>query len=68
MFDLLILAFENLGPLIILSIFVCLVLFTIFDFYHEKFISKNCKKFVHLDENTAIYCSQIIVFHANVFL
>ena len=48
----------------------------IFDFYHEKFISKNRKniffyqKFVHLGENTFVYCSRIIVVHVhvNVFL
>ena len=58
------------------KMYVYLVLFTIFDFSHEKFISKNCKniyyyqKFVHLGENSSIYCSQIIVVHvnANVFL
>ena len=55
--------------------YVFLVLFTIFDFYHEPFISKNCKniffyqKLGHLGENTSIYCSRIIVVHvhANVF-
>ena len=58
------------------QMYVYLVLFTIFDFYHEKFISTNCKniffyqKFVHLGENTSLYCSRIIVVHvhANVFL
>ena len=61
---------------ILTQIYVCLVLLTIFYFYHEKFISKNCKniffyqKFVHLGKTTSIYCSRIIVVHvhANVFL
>ena len=60
---------------ILTQIYVFLVLFTIFDFYHENFISKNCKKilfyqkFVHFGANTSIYCSRIIVVrvHANVF-
>ena len=56
---------------ILTQIYVFLVLFTIFHFYHEKFISKNCKyiffyqKFVHLGENTSIYCSWIIVVHVH---
>ena len=52
---------------ILTQIYVFLVLFTIFYFDLEKFISKNCKyiffyqKFVHFGENTSTYCSQIIV-------
>ena len=56
--------------------YVFLVLFTIFDLYHEKFIRKNSKhiffyqKNVHLGKNTSIYCGRIIAInvHANVFL
>ena len=46
-----------------------LVLLSSFDFYHDKFISKNCEniffyqKIVYLGENTSTYCSRIIVFH-----
>ena len=57
------------------QIYVFLVLFTIFHFDLETFISKNCKyiffyqKFVQLGEIISIYCSQIIVVyvHATVF-
>ena len=51
--------------------YVFLVLSTIFDFYHETFMSKNCKniffyqKLGHLGENTSIYCSRIIVVHVH---
>ena len=51
--------------------YVFLVSFTIFDFYHEKFISTNCKniffyqKFVHFAKNTFIFCSWIIVVHVH---
>ena len=55
--------------------YVFLVLFTIFAFYHEFFISKNgrkknYKKYVYLGENTFIHCSWITVVHVhvNVFL
>ena len=61
---------------ILTQINLFLILFTIFAFDLEKFISKNWKnicfyqKFVHLGENTFPYCSRIIVVHAyvNVFL
>ena len=49
------------------QIYVFLVIFTIFHFDLEKFISKNCKniffyqKFVHLGENSSKYCSRIIL-------
>ena len=55
---------------ILTQIYIFLVLFTIFHFDHEKFISKNCnyiflyQKFVHLGGNT-IYCSRIIVVHVH---
>ena len=48
-----------------------LVLFTIFHFDLEKFISKNCKyiffyqKFVYLGKNTSKNCSRIIVVHVH---
>ena len=56
---------------ILTQIDVFLLLFTIVHFDLEKFISKNftCvffeKKFVHLGQNTSIYCSCIIVFHVH---
>ena len=56
---------------ILTQIYVYLVLFTIFHFDFEKFISKNCKhiffyqKFVYLGENTSKYCSGIIVVHVH---
>ena len=61
---------------ILAQIYVFLVLFTILHFGLEKIIGKNCKciffyqKFGHLDKNTSIYCSWIIVVHvhANGFL
>ena len=56
--------------------YVFLVLFTIFAFYHEMFLSKSGKKiffyqkYVYLGENTFIHCSRITVVHVhvNVFL
>ena len=51
---------------ILTQIYVFLVLFTIFAFDIEPFISKNVKnilfyqKFVHFSENTSLYCSRII--------
>ena len=61
---------------ILTQIYVCLVLFTIFAFDLETFISKNWKnilfyqKFIHLGENAFPYCSRIIAVHVyvNVFL
>ena len=61
---------------ILTQIYVFLVLFTIFHFDLEKFISKNCQyiffyqKFVHLGEKTSKYRSRIIVVNvdATVFL
>ena len=50
------------------KIYVFLVLFIIFHFDLEKFLSKNCKyiffcqKFVHLGENTSKYCSLQLLF------
>ena len=60
---------------ILTQIYVFLVLFTIFAFDLETFISKNWKnilfyqKIVHLGENTFPYCSRIIAVHVyvNVF-
>ena len=55
---------------ILTQIYVYLVLFTIFAFYHEHFKPKLQKKFyqkyVHLGENTLIHCSQRTVFHVHV--
>ena len=62
---------DNIYRSILTQIYVFLVLFTIFHFDLEKFISKNCKniffyqKFVHLGKNTSIYCSRIIVVHVH---
>ena len=61
---------------ILVQKYVFLVLFTIFAFYHESFLSKIGKKiffyqkYVHLGENTFIHCSRITVIHVhvNVFL
>ena len=58
------------------QMYVLLVLFTIFAFYHEIFLSQNCKKiffyqkYVYLGENTLIHCSQRTVVHVyvNAFL
>ena len=56
---------------------VFLVLFTIFAFYHEKFLKPKLqkkyffyRKYVHLGENTQIHYSQRTVahVHVNVFL
>ena len=63
-----------MGKYFDLNIF--LVLFTIFAFDIEPFISKNVKnilfyqKFVHFGESTSPYCSRIIAVHVyvNVFL
>ena len=60
---------------ILTQVYVFLVLFTIFAFDLETFISKNWKnilfyqKFVHLGKTTFPYCSQIIAVHVyvNVF-
>ena len=61
---------------ILAQICVFLVLFTIFAFYHEKFLSKKLQKiffyqkYVHLGENTLKHCSQRTEahVHVNVFL
>ena len=61
---------------ILTQIYVFLVLFTIFAFDLETFISKigkiycSTQKFVHLGENTFPCCSRIIAVHVyvNVFL
>ena len=56
---------------ILTQIYVFLVLFTIFYFDLEKFISENCKyiflyqKFIHLGEDTSKYYSRIIVVHVH---
>ena len=56
---------------ILAQMYVFLVLFTIFAFYHD-FLSQNCKKiffyqkYVHLGENTLIHCSQRTVVHTHV--
>ena len=57
------------------QIYVFLVLFKTFDFDHEQIIRRNlkniffCQKFVHLGENTFIYCSWLIAvhFHVNIY-
>ena len=57
-------------------VFLLDLLFTIFDFYHEKLICKNCKniffyqKSVYVGKTASIYCSRLLVVHvyANVFL
>ena len=61
---------------ILTQIYVFLVLFIIFAFDLETFISKNWKKYIVLPEictfgqNTFPYCSRIIAVHVyvNVFL
>ena len=61
---------------ILAQMYVFLVLFTIFAFYHEQFLSKKNAKiffyqeYVRLGENTFIHCSRITVdrVHVNVFL
>ena len=61
---------------ILAQMYVCLVLFIIFAFYHEnKFKQKLQKiflyhKYVYLGNITLMHCSRIIVvhIHVNVFL
>ena len=61
---------------ILAQIYVFLVLFTMFAFYHEKKIKQKLEKsffyqkYVHLGKNTFSHCSSITViqFHVNVFL
>ena len=56
------------------QMFVLLVLFTFFAFYHEKFIKPKLQKiffyqkYVYLGENTLIHCSQRTVVHVYVNL
>ena len=65
---------SNLTPMyesIFAQMYVFLVLFTIFAFYHEFFKPKLQKiffyqKYVYLGENTLIHCSQRTVVHVNV--
>ena len=62
--------------IILAKMYVFLVLFTFFAFYHKNFFKQKWKKiffyqkYVHLDENTFIHCSRIIAVyvHVNVFL
>ena len=52
---------------ILAQMYVFLVLFTIFAFYHEKLRKIFFyQKYVHLDENTLIHCSQRILGHVHV--
>ena len=61
---------------ILAQMYVFLVLFTLFAFYHENIFKSKLqkiffyKKFVHLGENTLIRCSQrtVVHVHVNVFL
>ena len=61
---------------ILAQIYVFLVLFTLFAFYHENIFKPKFQKiffyqkFVHLGENTLIHCSQrtVVHLHVNVFL
>ena len=61
---------------ILAQMYVFLVLFTIFAFYHEIIFSQNCKKIffcqnnVYLVEHTLIHSSQrtVVHIHVNVFL
>ena len=61
---------------ILAQMYVFLVLFTLFAFYHENIFKPNLQKiffyqkFVHLGENTLIHCSQrtVVHVHVNVFL
>ena len=61
---------------ILAQMYVFLVLFTIFAFYHEnRFYPKLQKiffyqKYVHLGEHILIHCSQrtVVHIHVNVFL
>ena len=58
------------------QMYVFLVLFTLFAFYHENIFKPKLQKiffyqkFVHLGENTLINCSQrtVVHVHVNVFL
>ena len=58
------------------QMYVLLVLFTIFAFYHENFFKPKLQKiffyqkYVYLGENTLIHCSQRTVVHVyvNAFL
>ena len=55
------------------QMYVYLVLFTIFAFYHEKYFKQKMQKlsfyqkYVHLGKNTFIHCSQITVVQIHVF-
>ena len=57
---------------ILVQIYVFLVLFTIFAFYHEKLFKQKLQKiffyqkYVHLGEYTFIHCSRITVVHIHV--
>ena len=61
---------------ILAQMYVFLVLFTLFAFYHENIFKPKLqkiffyKKFVHLVENTLIHCSPrtVVHVHVNVFL
>ena len=61
---------------ILAQMYVFLVLFTIFAFYHEKYFKQKLQKiffyqkYKHLGENNFIHCSRITVvhIHVNVFL
>ena len=61
---------------ILAQIYVPLLSFTIFAFYHENIFKQKLQKiffhqkYVHLGENTFIHCSPINVVHVivNVFL
>ena len=58
------------------QMYVFLVLFTIFAFYHEKLFKSKLQKiffyqkYEQLGENTLIHCSQrtVVHVHVNVFL
>ena len=57
---------------ILFQMYLFLVLFTIFAFYHEKDFKQKLQKilfyekYVHLGENTFIHCSRITVVHIHV--
>ena len=57
---------------ILAQMYVFLVLFTIFDFYHENNFKQKLQKiffnhkYVYLGKNTLIHCSRIIVVHIHV--
>ena len=61
---------------VLAQMYVFLVLFTFFAFYHKIIFSQNCKKiffcqdYVYLGEHTLIHCSQrtVVHIHVNVFL